>query len=163
MKDRVDVEFALATRVYNLLPHNASLLSNGTRVATALGVICPESVSALPGSILAPLFSARTPQLALRITDQELLRAALAGAPDTELANHLGITLAAVKRRWEDIYRAVAASNLPITAACQAKSAEGKRGAQKRHLVLEYLRQHKEELRPFSHKRESFARAALTS
>lgn len=158
LKDGADVAHALSTRLYALLPHDVAAVPNANNGQTALAVICSEAV--FPGSILSSLFHARTPELVLRVTDQELLRAALAGSTDTELASHLGITLAAVKRRWEDIYRTVAASNLPIAAVLNTKSAEGKRGAQKRHILLEYLRQHREELRPFSRKRQASARGA---
>lgn len=157
LKDSVDIHHALSTRVYTLIPYGSQ--TNITSETTALGVVSSEAVAFMPGSMLTALFRPRTPQLALRVTDQELLRAALKGSTDAELARHLKISIAAVKRRWEDIYRNVAGSDLPISATFKAKSAEGKRGAQKRHLLLEYLRQHREELRPFAHKRRSIAAA----
>ena len=76
--------------------------------------------------------------------DQEVLQLALSGAPDEEIANNLGVGQPAIAKRWLRIYDRVGRrlpNLLPATPG-------GKRGAEKRRLLLRYLQDHLEELRP---------------
>jgi DNA-binding NarL/FixJ family response regulator len=85
--------------------------------------------------------------LGLRSTDKELLVAALKGATDRELADDLNLTKEAVKRRWKVLFDRLEAVKPEIFGA--SVSNNGKRGPQKRHRILAYVRDHPEELRPF--------------
>ena len=105
-----------------------------------------ESVHDLPGSLGNVLFRFRKPALRLRDTDQQLLVAALRGATDQELASGLGLTLSAVKARWRSTIARVEESMPDLVR--DVVNHEG-RGTQKRHRVLDYVRSHPEELRPF--------------
>jgi hypothetical protein len=117
-----------------------------------------ESVKAAPASLGNILFSYREPLLGLRCSDQELLQAALVGATDVEIARHLGVTLGAVKARWRSTFVRIAEVMPDLVA--DAGGREG-RGAQKRHRVLAYVRNHPEELRPYDGKeKHEPARAA---
>ena len=78
---------------------------------------------------------------------QQLLIHTLSGQSDRELQSALCISEDAVKQAWKNImHRAVAAQ--PIRFA-QESSDGGGRGQSRRHLLLTYLRQHMEELRPY--------------
>jgi hypothetical protein len=137
-----DVAYARATKVYRVLEFECPAAGS-----CSLGVIEAEDVNALANCSLAPLFQPCKAVLGLRPIDQELLLAAIDGATDRELAERLGISLASVKRRWEDIYeKALSALSLPETLR---EGNAGKRGMQKRHYLLRYLRQNQHELRPF--------------
>jgi hypothetical protein len=98
-------------------------------------------------SIPAVLFQRRVPALHFGAASQELLRHALRGHTDDELGQLLGITTAAVKKRWmrifEDVERCV-----PSFGNASLPGDTG-RGPQRRHHLLAYIRDHPEELRPF--------------
>lgn len=146
MVDEQDRSFALETRLCNVVdyPSNQEGIDPG-----ALAVVDAAKVLALPGSVLGRLFIQRRPVLNLRPPDQELLLAALDGAPDRELTERLNLKLPAVKRRWASLYRHLMDDEAAILSA-GALSENGARGIQKRHEVLSYVRSHPEELRPFS-------------
>jgi hypothetical protein len=111
-----------------------------------------EEVLAAPGSsVLAPLFVYSPPRLSLSRGERGLVHQALAGSTDAESTRALGIALPTVKSRWRAIYDRVAA-RLPELVS-HPEQTPGTRGKEKRRRVLEYLRQHPEELRPFLGKR----------
>jgi len=93
------------------------------------------------------LFTRRRPQMRFTPKQQLLLMYALSGESDRELQGTLSISEDAVKQAWKNImHRAVAAQ--PIRFA-QELADGGGRGQSRRHLLLSYLRQHMEELRPY--------------
>jgi hypothetical protein len=77
--------------------------------------------------------------------EQQLLEAALSGVDDTEAATLLFVSLPAVKRRWERIFERVAGVEPELC----PQDGNGTRGTQKRQRILNYVRNHPEELRPF--------------
>ena len=101
------------------------------------------------GTVLSPLFIHTPPRFFFKTVEQELLKRALVGETDKELASTLNISLSAVKKRWAAIYERVAdrqSDLLPVTT--EDSLTEHKRGPEKRHRLLHYLQQHPEELRP---------------
>lgn len=145
LMDPHDLRVAIESRVWRVISYNAcGVLERGH-----LGLIERPDVRAVIGSAVGPLFTRHVPQLFLRPIDQELLAVALDGATDEDIAIRLNLTVSAVKRRWEDIYDRVYSSGIDIGFSVEAQAANGKRGAQKRHILLAYLRRHPEELRPF--------------
>jgi len=122
------------------------LVADFPEAGRELFLMTRESVQGMPGSVGNILFSVREPTLRLRDSDQQLLMAALRGATDQELASGLGFTLSAVKARWRSAIARVEETMPDLV--CDAVYHEG-RGAQKRHRVLDYVRSHPEELRPF--------------
>jgi hypothetical protein len=94
----------------------------------------------------ASLFQYRPPRLELSASFKELLRPAMEGMTDEELADRLCLSLSAVKKRWAAIYDHVSMKGIHAgLPAC-----EGKRGPERRRLLLEYLRWHPEELNPIA-------------
>jgi hypothetical protein len=74
---------------------------------------------------------------------------------DTELASALGISVSVVKKTWLSIYqRAGCLLPEPILTNTSlydgAGKPEGERGKEKRRMLLAYVRDHLEELRPYS-------------
>jgi hypothetical protein len=116
-------------------------------VGRTLHCMSRESVDLLSSSFGNILFRFSPPQLKLRESDQQLLLAALRGATDTELANELGVSFAAVKARWRSTFSRIA-ETMPELFGDDYKDDEY-RGRQKRHQVLAYVRTHPEELRPY--------------
>jgi len=85
------------------------------------------------------------PHFAFTLGEQQLLELALEGCDDESVAKSLFVTVPAIKRRWENIFRRVAA----IRPDLSPLDGDGRRGIQKRQRVVAYVRSHPEELRPF--------------
>ena len=115
-----------------------------------LALLDPESAAQVPASAAQAIFQFRQPLLALARSEQTLLLAALKGLTDEELAVSLGLTLSAVKARWRSIFARMAAALPELADSFQI---EAVRGRQKRHQVIEYMRAHPEELRPWMRRR----------
>lgn len=103
-----------------------------------------------PGSNIAGLFVYTTPRFHFNRSQRVLLRHALMGETCEELATSLSISPWTVKKRWHAIYERVADVDRellprPIAYGPHATS----RGPERRRRLLNYLRQHPEELRPF--------------
>jgi hypothetical protein len=116
----------------------------------ALFVSTRDQASAFPGSVASMLFGYHEPVLRLTEYDRELLTAALAGLTDQQLAHTLNLKLPTVKKRWMTIFHHVALAQPALLPTRESPIASHSRGPQKRHYLLEYLRAHPEELRPFS-------------
>jgi hypothetical protein len=99
------------------------------------------------------LFSCAAPQVGFSLSEQRMLSAAFKGRTDEDLSALLNISLTGVKKRWRSIYQRVAVT-LPHVfdgqSAGQAWVLE--RGKERRRILLAYLRDHPEELRPVSRK-----------
>jgi hypothetical protein len=138
---RPRIELARATATYRLVAEFPERDS-------ALAVVTPDSARAAPYSFAAGMYRYRPPVLRLRPAEQALLAAALDGETDAELSAQLDISIQAVKKRWLSIFRRVDEYRPEILATMDLDSV--KRGPQKRHRVVAYIRAHPEELRPFS-------------
>jgi len=112
----------------------------------ALGIVTAETMREDPHSIAAELFHHHRPQFAFTATEQQLLEIALEGADDAFASKSLFVSVAAIKRRWSNIFGRVAAIRPDL---CPSDG-DGTRGVQKRQRILTYVRNHPEELRPFN-------------
>ena len=111
--------------------------------------ISREESAASPGSVVSLIFNYRPPRFCFRPSEQEMLRRALWGETDDEIARSLFLSVAAVRKRWLAIYERVSGVNPTLfpTPGLSASS-EKTRGMEKRRFLLNYLRAHWEELRP---------------
>jgi hypothetical protein len=89
------------------------------------------------------------PRIGFSATQQRLLEGALMGETDTGVAMVLGVSLDRVKKIWRDIHDKTQ-REMPFLVPQQDQSRDGVRGQSRRRQLLDYLRQHMEELRPFS-------------
>jgi DNA-binding CsgD family transcriptional regulator len=105
-----------------------------------------------PGSWVSQLFAYRKPEMGFPRSEQRLLSAALEGGTDQELAERLGISLSAVKKMWASAYHRIESRRASILKFERKENANGDRGREKKHKLLVYLRDHPEELRPYSMK-----------
>ena len=85
------------------------------------------------------------PQCNLRILERQLLRFALEGIPDDDIAAILRNAPRTLKKRWANVYAAME----PVTAIPSGGDG-GHRGAEIRRHVLRYVREHPEELHAYS-------------
>jgi len=99
-----------------------------------------------PGNLpMHQIFLRFTPPLCgLRAPDRRLLRLAREGTPDEEIAEVLTIAPRTLKKRWADIYAALA----PVTGITPGLG-NGRRGNEIRRHVLRYIREHPEELHAY--------------
>jgi len=123
-----------------------------------------EEALAHPGSHLSGLFIYSLPRFKFSRSEQVLLRQAMMGETQNELAESLFISPWTVKKRWHAIYDRVAAVDTellpsPIAYGLHATS----RGAERRRHLLNYLRQHLEELRPFDWSHETNRHSLTTN
>jgi DNA-binding CsgD family transcriptional regulator len=110
-----------------------------------------EEAWAHPGSYLSSFFVHTPPRFLFNRSEQLLLRHALVGVTSDELAASLSISPWTVKKRWQAIYNRVADVDRELLMPPVANGAHVTvRGAERRRHLLQYLRQHPEELRPFS-------------
>lgn len=103
------------------------------------------------GSWISSMFIHQPPRFGFRPSEQRLLIAALEGGTDEQLSNKLGVSISAVKKTWLLIYERVAARDLgliPNPDLVEDESPE--RGKTKKQLLLAYLRNHMQEVRPFA-------------
>jgi hypothetical protein len=125
-----------------------------------------DEAFAHPGSYVAGLFIYTPPRFHFSRSQRVLLRRALTGETSEMLAASLSISLWTVKKRWHAIYERVAdvdSELLPPSIADGVHSSS--RGAERRRHLLNYVRQHPEELRPYKpppQKRET-GRALLSA
>jgi hypothetical protein len=149
--DAVDIEHLKSTGIYRMtyfedgIRQQPGTMWNPDR---AFGVAERAAAVMMSGSIASFLFHYNEPVLGLHDAHQELLAAALLGLTDSELAHSLGLNLAAVKKRWASIFAQVDQVRPALLPARGPDSGGERRGPQKRHRLLAYLREHPEELRP---------------
>lgn len=105
-----------------------------------------------PGTWVHQFFAYRKPEIGFSRSEQRLLSAALEGGTDEELAQRLGISLSAVKKRWASVYLRINARKPSHLKFERNENPQGDRGREKKHKLLAYLREHPEELRPYSMK-----------
>jgi hypothetical protein len=104
-----------------------------------------------PGAVnqLAFLFHPLTPQLALSASEQRLLVRALLNESDQQIADGSGITVDAVKKTWRRLYERMTLTAPHVLGTEAPGQVAPGRSTEKRRHLLEYMRTHPEELRPF--------------
>ena len=134
------IALARATGTYRLI-------AEYPKTESALFVVTPDSALSAPYSVAASIYRYHAPVLRLRPAEQQLLTAALSGQTDAELSEELGLSIEATKKRWLSIFGRVGQYRPEIL----SPSEEGdRRGPQKRHRIVAYVRKHPEELRPYA-------------
>jgi hypothetical protein len=112
--------------------------------------ITSEEALKNPGSVGAPVFLYSRPRLGFSPRAHELLAGAMDGETDIEIANALHLSVAAVKMRWRFIYNRVGLVAPDLLPKPTSQVSESVRGQEKRRRIVEYVRNHPEELRPFT-------------
>lgn len=92
------------------------------------------------------LFNVQPPLLGLKPSEQRIALRALLGYTDARIAEILGLSAETVRKAWIRIF---SAAEQALPALFEAETYSGSRGPEKRRLLIEYLRVHMEELRPW--------------
>ncbi len=112
--------------------------------------VTKELAAQQPGTWVSLLLAHRNPMIGLTRSEQRLLSAALRGGTDQDLSEQLGISLSAVKKMWAAIYFRVQ-SRRPFGLSLELdEHLDGDRGKEKKRKLLAHLRDHPEELKPYS-------------
>ena len=101
-----------------------------------------ERAQANPGQAMSFVFNGLAPRFGFSTAQQQLLESALLDVSDRDFAIAHRVTDDAVKKRWRAVYDRVSAVEPSMATAEQG-------GANQRRVLLGYLRQHLEELRPY--------------
>jgi DNA-binding CsgD family transcriptional regulator len=108
-----------------------------------------------PGTWVGTLFEYSPPKIGLSRAEQQLVMAALRNMSSTDqnLADALNVSVPTVKKTWLSIYRR-ASTCLPrvISNGTPSDFDSAQRGKERKRQILSYVREHPEELRPFSRK-----------
>ncbi len=113
----------------------------------------PKDAAAQPASLaLTLLFSTFSPpKFGLTFAEQEMLELALDGYTDESIARTAGASLSTIKKRFRTIYeKAQDAGFDPKSFVLPELPANHLHGVELRRALLNYLRRHREELRPYS-------------
>jgi hypothetical protein len=136
--------FTQATGIWRML---ADFPDSGSAL---FQVVSKDIAYDLPYSTAAVMYNYREPELGLMKVDKELLIAALKGSTDMELASQLGVNVASIKKRWLSVFARVENVKPDLPGISNDKMPDyPKRGVQRRHHILSYVRAHPEELRPY--------------
>jgi DNA-binding CsgD family transcriptional regulator len=112
------------------------------------GLTRAEAVRLLPGTPVRDAFQFTPPRFGFSAAERRLLRLAVTQLTDEQIGDELGLSPHGIKKLWRTVHeRAVDA--MPQLFG-DAAWTEGTRGPEKRRTLLQYLRQHPEELRPYA-------------
>jgi DNA-binding CsgD family transcriptional regulator len=111
-----------------------------------------EASLLLPGTPVRDAFQFTPPRFAFAASERRLLRLAVTDLPDEAIGDELGISGHGVKKLWRQAHQRAqdAMPGLFVDGSQQPGGDGGGRGPEKRRVLLRYLRQHPEELRPYS-------------
>lgn len=137
------------------------MLSMGFRACTArqqaglpelYGLQRHEAARLLPGSPVRDAFQFTPPRFGFAAAERRLLRLAVTDLTDEAIGDELGISGHGVKKLWRQVNQRAqdAMPGLFGEGGAPARRDGGGRGPEKRRALLQYLRQHPEELRPYS-------------
>jgi hypothetical protein len=150
--DAADVEYMRSHGVYGSIfmfeDFHRAHPGNPWNRDRALMVSTREDALRRPGSVPALLQAFREPVLALSDCHKQLLEKAVHGLTDDELARALRLKRPTIKKRWAAVFHHIGLVK-PDLLAGRDHPDRFTRGPQKRHRLLEYLREHPEELRPW--------------
>jgi hypothetical protein len=111
------------------------------------GVVREESLKKL--GLTSTIFNYSHPRFGFSTGEQDVLEKAFLGEIDRDIAPALGLTVWAIKKRWQGIYGKVEKEQPSILGPVGNKNDEEYQKTRRRFL-LDYLRAHQEELRPYA-------------
>jgi hypothetical protein len=99
------------------------------------------------------MFHPEAPVFHFTPAEQRILTHALMGVSDRQVAAELDLSTETVRSTWDSIYTRVGRARPRLLTNAEVEPSTVARGAEKRRHLLDYLRQHMEELRPMQRPR----------
>ncbi|MDE2372511.1 MAG: helix-turn-helix transcriptional regulator [Burkholderiales bacterium] len=118
-----------------------------------------EAATLLPGSPVRDAFQFTPPRFGFTASERRMLRLAVTQLSDEDIGDEIGLSLHGVKKLWRSVHQR-ALDAMPHLFDEAPAGDTGTRGPEKRRTLLQYLRQHAEELRPYAAPRDADAAAA---
>lgn len=112
-----------------------------------LASLVREDVINKPG-FSTTIFIYSRPHLGFSKGEQDVLERVILGGIDRDIASELGLTVWAIKKRWQGIYAKVEKADPSILGPVGNKT-DDEHQKTRRRFLLDYLRAHQEELRPY--------------
>lgn len=110
-----------------------------------------EASLLLPGTPVRDAFQFTPPRFGFAAAERRLLRLAVTDLTDEAIGDELGISGHGVKKLWRQVHQRAQDAMPGLFGGAGAQPlGDGGRGPEKRRVLLQYLRQHPEELRPYS-------------
>lgn len=150
-------ESGLNKRLFDVFPQDPWSMSDVGPGPRAVYGLTKEDALKLPGvGVAKTIFGYTEPRFGFRPREQKILKAALAGATDVDIAEQLGISRDGVRNHWNAIYARVADvdPHLLESPGAAARSSS-KRGSEKRRRLLAKLAGQTQELRPYAKKTDA--------
>lgn len=113
------------------------------------GMSREEASRMLPGSPVRDAFQFTPPRFGFSPAERRMLRLAVTQLTDEQIGDELGVSLHGLKKLWRSAHQR-ALDALPHLFDDAHDAGGGTRGPEKRRTLLQYLRQHPEELRPYA-------------
>ena len=112
------------------------------------GVTREEAINS-PGLGALPFFLCPNPRFGFSLGEQDVLEMSLLEGTDEDIARAMDLTIWAVKKRWQEIYKKVEKLDPAILEGAGEKvESEEEPQKSRRRFLLNYLRIHLEEIRP---------------
>lgn len=113
------------------------------------GLSRDEAGRLLPGSPVRDAFQFTPPRFRFSAAERRMLRLAVTQLTDEQVGEELGVSLHGLKKLWRSVHER-ALDALPHLFDDSVGAEAGTRGPEKRRTLLQYLRQHPEEMRPYT-------------
>jgi hypothetical protein len=165
MRDGKEMGEALGFRVRRYAKEQLYLAGIPPERAPWVWTATREEAFAKPAGLgLALIFqSFSRPRFGFSFAEQDTLELALDGHTDEGIASAMSASVATIKKRFRAIHEKVEDAALDEgTALVCVASGTGVRGPETRRWILNYLRDHREELRPYSMPAATGAHASLS-
>ncbi|MEQ1731701.1 MAG: LuxR C-terminal-related transcriptional regulator [Vicinamibacterales bacterium] len=146
----VDIYLALGYRAHSKFELSGAHTSQGVATRTLYYVDRGEIMNQAPGTAASHILQYIGPICQFTRAEQRLLRKALDGLTDQQIAAELNLSLNTLKSTWRSIYDRVAVHVPYVLGGLDGSGDDGSvRGTEKRRGVLSFVESHPQELRPF--------------
>ncbi len=112
------------------------------------GLSREEAMRLLPGTPVRDAFQFTPPRMGFSPSERRMLRLSVTQLTDEQVGDELGISAHGIKKLWRSVHQR-AMDTMPQLFDDAGTSDGGTRGPERRRTLLQYLRQHPEEMRPY--------------
>lgn len=123
---------------------------DGSQGMAMYGLTREDAAAMMPGPPVRDAFQFCPPRFGFTGAERRMLRLALVQMADADISDELGISQHSIKKLWRSVFNRAGDAMPHLFEEFAAAGEEGTRGPEKRRRLVQYLRQHPEELRPYA-------------